>query len=94
MHALVANDFPAPCAPSVHPIHLPPLSLSLTASPPSTRLIPCLFCADNKIWEAVAEAQLEADEILANMADVVYFTSAEAHGEEPPVEAPKVETKA
>ena len=29
---------------------------------------------DNKMWDVVAEAQRDADEVLASMGDVVYFT--------------------
>jgi hypothetical protein len=29
---------------------------------------------DNKMWEEVAESQRDADDILATMGDVVYFT--------------------
>ena len=29
---------------------------------------------DNKLWEVVAEAQRDADDVLKDMGDVVYFT--------------------
>jgi hypothetical protein len=38
---------------------------------------------DNKIWETVAAAKLEADEVMARMADNIYFTSPESRGVQP-----------
>jgi len=29
---------------------------------------------DNKIWEAVAESHSDADDVIASMGDVIYFT--------------------
>lgn len=29
---------------------------------------------DNKIWDAVSEAHRDADDVIASMGDVIYFT--------------------
>ncbi len=44
---------------------------------------------ENKIWEAVARAQREADETIADMADSIYFTSPESRAGYQKPEAPK-----
>eukprot|EP01031_Cornospumella_fuschlensis_P022253 gene22253-27214_t len=41
------------------------------------------FYHENKMWEAVEAAKLEADAVMARMADSVYFTSPENRGVAP-----------
>ncbi len=45
---------------------------------PKLREVNVQFFVENKGWELVAQAKLEADDLLDEMADSIYFTSPEA----------------